>query len=169
MNWTIGKRLWVGFGLAVIALIGLAAYSYTTMERLAALQHESASRANDSVRMTEAAAMGPRMYQIIADAIINRDLDATRKEWAEEKKVMADTVAFVNGAVDTSMEIALAKEASAAFDGLVAMFETRMMPVLESTEGFECPGPGFRRKGRWPGRDDHGKIRRDRCFDDERG
>ena len=49
-NLKIGRKLSAGFGIAVVVLVGLIAYSYTSLSRLAALQNEGASRAANAVR-----------------------------------------------------------------------------------------------------------------------
>jgi methyl-accepting chemotaxis protein len=135
MTWTIGKKLVAGFGVAVLILAGLVGYNYVSLNNLAELQDEGAGRSADAIQLTEIAGTVPRMYQVIADAIINRDLDAAMADWKEIREEMDGDLAAVTKAVDTPEEVRLNEEGIAAYKALVALFENEMLPVLRNSAG----------------------------------
>jgi methyl-accepting chemotaxis protein len=135
MTWTIAKRLTAGFGVAIFVLAGLATYNFVGTSQLADLQDEGAGRAEDAVRITEIGGMGPRMYQIVADSIINRDLDEALEGWNEIKAEMDEDTAYVTGAVDTPQEVEWNKAALEGYHAFVATYEDELIPLLRETEG----------------------------------
>ncbi len=135
MTLTIGKRLAAGFGMAIVVLTGLAAYNLIETRELANLQDEGAGRAEDAVRLTEIWGMGPRMHQIVADSIINRDLNAALKDWNGLKVEMERGRAYVALAADTPQKVEWNKLADTAYQALVATFEKKLIPLLRKSEG----------------------------------
>ncbi|MCM5557337.1 methyl-accepting chemotaxis protein [Pleomorphomonas sp. JP5] len=89
-----------------------------------------AAEANDAAN---ASALGARLYRIIADTEINRDLDASRRDWAA---ALADERRAIDGLrtwiVEPDQAAAL-KAGEEALDRLVALYETDMVPRLEKS------------------------------------
>ncbi|MBF0393409.1 MAG: HAMP domain-containing protein [Alphaproteobacteria bacterium] len=96
------------------------------------LQQEGARRADDAIAATEMGGMGARMYQIVADAVINRNLDEAAKDWAEIKAEMEEDMKRVTGMVDTPEEERLNKEVIASYRAFVDVVEKEMLPQLKS-------------------------------------
>jgi methyl-accepting chemotaxis protein len=119
---------------AVVVLIGLSAAS---MSRMAGMQDESANRSLDSINLADAQNIGARLYQVVADAVINRNLQESRKDWVEMKKAAQEELVLVAKAADTDMERRWTAEADAAFKETVGIFEDRMLPLLESNKATE--------------------------------
>jgi methyl-accepting chemotaxis protein len=117
--------------LAIIGIIGMEASAFLTLGKM---QDEGAKRAHDAVAAMEASMGGLKLYQIVADAQINRDLDKTETDWTEVKtKVFADIEKIVK-ITDTPEEKKLAEEVFVAAKELVDLFENKMVPVLKQTE-----------------------------------
>ncbi len=134
-NLKIGKKLISGFSSGVIVLVALVIYNYTSLTRLAALQDDGATRAAQAVRVTEMAGQGSQMYQIVADAVINRDLEVTRQDWAAIKLELEGDMDYVTEAVDTPEEVEWNRQGMEAYRQLVELVESEMLPLLERSEG----------------------------------
>ncbi|MBF0336004.1 MAG: HAMP domain-containing protein [Alphaproteobacteria bacterium] len=132
MAWTIGRRLWMGFGVAIATFVIVVVYANLSVSDLNRLQQEGARRADDAIAATEMGGMGARMYQIVADAVINRNLDEAAKDWAEIKAEMEEDMKRVTGMVDTPEEERLNKEVIAAYRAFVEVVEKEMLPQLKT-------------------------------------
>ena len=133
MKFTIGKRLTSGFSVAILVIAGLLGYNLVNLSQLDAYQQDGAKRANDAIMATEVAGTVPAMYQIIADAVINRDLDAALSDWADIKKEMDGDTKAIDETVDTPEEAKMSKDAIVAYKDLVTLFENELVPVLRSS------------------------------------
>ncbi|WP_395018737.1 HAMP domain-containing protein [Dongia sp.] len=76
------------------------------------------------------------MYQIIADAEINRALDQTARDWADKKAEADPDLAKVGATANTEAEKAAMAEAKTAHDQLVATFESEMLSGMAIVLGL---------------------------------
>ena len=136
MTFTIAKKLVAGFALAVVILAGMVGYNYLSLHTLADLQHDSAQRGDDAIVVAEASGMGTEMYQIIADGIINRELETTFADWKAIKEEMNLDIGNVKNIVDTPEEVKLVEEAGVAYKALVDVVEGKLFPLLETSTGM---------------------------------
>jgi methyl-accepting chemotaxis protein len=136
MKLTISAKLLVGSVINILLVLALAALSFWTIERLRSLQDEGVVVANQATSATEGANLGPEMYQIIADAEINRNLAVTDKDWAAKKIEAQQDIDGLAAAANTDKEktdIAAVRQALAALE---AAFENDMLPILRTTPGL---------------------------------
>lgn len=119
--------------MASIILIFMAAslYSLVNLHNLHLLQDEGSKRAEEALVMQEGAGMGQKMYMVIADAQINRDLRTIDLEWGEIKKELDDDFILMGKIADTDQEKELIQRASGIKDLLVLTFEKEMLPLLQ--------------------------------------
>ncbi|MDH5613049.1 MAG: methyl-accepting chemotaxis protein [Gammaproteobacteria bacterium] len=132
MNLTIKGKLYLNILAAVLAVASLIAISYTGTSRLAELQDMGAQRASDSSDGFEAASIGAEMYQIVADAVINRNLEESAKLWTEKKKEALTDIDAIAAMADTPEEKRWAEETHQAINNVIALYETKMLPLLKS-------------------------------------
>lgn len=133
---TIKSKVIVNVILLLLAIVGIIGMEALSISNLGDLQDEGAKRAHDAVIMTEASMGGLELYQVIADAVINRDLAKTAKDWAEIKvEVLKDSDMIIKLA-DTPEEKKLAEEVKVAVQEVVSIFENKMLPALKSTDGI---------------------------------
>ena len=85
MKWSIGKRLALGATLPALIIVIMVAGSWHSIDTLGAIQDDGAQRYNDALVAESAASIAPRLYQVIADSEINRELQASEAEWARAK------------------------------------------------------------------------------------
>ena len=134
MNLTIKGKLILNIVMAVIAVVSLISLSAIGDNRLADLQDMGAQRAEDSMAGFDAADIGPRMYQVIADSIINRDLTASAKEWNDIKPKNLALIEHITELADTPEEKAWAAEGKKALLSMIDIYENKMLPVLKADE-----------------------------------
>jgi methyl-accepting chemotaxis protein len=133
MKFTIAAKL-TGGSIANIALILLlAAVALWTIDDMRRMQDDGATSYKNAVAATEAGALGAEMYQIIADAEINRALDQTAKDWADKKAEAEQDMAAVAANATSAAEKTAMEQAKIAHDRLVAIFENEMLPKLKAT------------------------------------
>jgi methyl-accepting chemotaxis protein len=129
----IAGKMMLAAALNVAILVALAGWGYVSLERFRSLQDEGAVSAANASIATGAGGDGAELYRIIADAEINRALDTTRKDWAEKKKQVEADLSNMVAVAATDEEKALLQQSQAAYQDLIALFETKMMPALEAT------------------------------------
>jgi methyl-accepting chemotaxis protein len=110
-NLKISQKLIVSFMVIIALFIGSSSYSIYQLRLLSNMQDEGSKRADDAIAITEAAEMGNSLYSVFADAVINRNIDANRKEWNEIKKETIADLETVEAIVDTPEEERLIEEA----------------------------------------------------------
>ena len=117
--------------LAIGALIGISAFG---VNALATLQDTGYQRAEDSMAAIDASYIGPSLYQVVADSIINRDLAASREDWAATKKASLDKMSKVAGTADTDEEKMWAATAEGDLRSFIDIYEQQMLPLLTAND-----------------------------------
>ena len=136
-NLKIGTRLYLGF-LAVIVIFFLtSAYQIININELGLLQEESAGRAEDTVAIMSISHRVEAFYAIVGDAVINRNIESTKKEYEEFKSHSAADIATVHELVDTDKERADASAFAEKYSDYLALFEEQMLPLLESADDIQ--------------------------------
>ena len=98
--------------LTIAVVITLITFGYVGNSKLGAIQDRGAELAVNAEQAMEAAATGSKMYQVIADAEINRELDQSAKEWAKAKEQgLKDVVTDMSKVAVTTEEKQLVADA----------------------------------------------------------
>ncbi len=134
MKMRVGHKLGIGFGLCVLVIIILGVMGYVVLGLVQADAETAAKRLTEATRAREMSMMPAKLYQVIADAIINRDLAASRQEWEALKRELEEDVATVSAMADTPEEKTWAAEGGLAFEDIFQLFEKQTMPILEKNE-----------------------------------
>ncbi|HJV28027.1 MAG TPA: methyl-accepting chemotaxis protein [Aromatoleum sp.] len=111
----------------LVALIGVALFA---MNRLASLQDDGFAKTQSQAHAAEAASLGAQLYQVFADAIINRNLDDARKEFAERRTEALNDLAQLEREADSPNERQAIAEARKSVEKVVELFEKRLLPKL---------------------------------------
>lgn len=142
----VGKQMMAGF-LGVVAVFVLAAgFQIKKMANLGELQDEGAGRARDALAIKDIASRVQGVYAVIADAVINRHLEETRKEIQTIRKHLVEDVAAARKLVDTEEERAAAEEFASSYDNYLSLFEKNMLPLLEGTDDLSGSPDSIARK-----------------------
>jgi methyl-accepting chemotaxis protein len=133
MNLTIARKLLAGSTLNIAVVLLLAGLALWTIAEMRRMQDAGADSFRSAITATQASALGAELYEVIADAEINRQLDDTAKNWAAGKKQAEAELADVSGEARTDDAKAAMAAAQAAYAKLVQIFEQQMLPALQKT------------------------------------
>ncbi len=130
---SIAGKLMLGSVTNVVLVLVLAGLTYWTVDRLRAMQDDGAVTAQHATRITEASYLGAQMYQVIADAEINRDLPTTAKDWAAQKAAAEDALTRIAEAASEEAQKTALDTARKDYAEVVRLFEQEMLPKLQAT------------------------------------
>lgn len=108
-------------------------FQISILQTLHDLQEEVRKRADDGVYIAEHSAMGQKAYQVIADAVINRDKDKADEEWEDVFRENKDALRKLAKIIDTDEEELLHQQACNDFSSLEKLFTEKMYPLLFET------------------------------------
>ncbi|MEF3696615.1 methyl-accepting chemotaxis protein [Desulfolutivibrio sp.] len=129
-NLRIGLRLLIGFASVIILFSIVAWTQIATMMELGELQDDGAKRAQDAQFIGGIDSRLEALYGIIADAVINGDLDNSAKDLAEAKAQQTKDLSQLREMVDTPEEKRRLAELEKLYTQYFAVMETKMLPLL---------------------------------------
>lgn len=130
---SIGQRLAAGFGIAVVILLAMAWYCYAGLARLAELRNHGAASAHEAMEIAKINSDVPRFSQIIGDAEINRELATTLPQWQTARRAFEAELDRTERMVTTERDRNNVAEARRAYQQIVALFESEMLPLLRQS------------------------------------
>ena len=89
-----------------------------------------AQRMSDSLEIMKIALRVEAVYPVIADGIINRNLEETRADWKEIKDTFEKDIALVAQLSDTDQERQLADQFANSYRMYLDLFESDTLPLL---------------------------------------
>ncbi|MEW6520442.1 MAG: methyl-accepting chemotaxis protein [Thermodesulfobacteriota bacterium] len=128
----ISTKIMGGFLLVVVILAAAILYQLSALSTLAKLQDQGAGRADDAVAIGQILERLSASYGVMADGVINRNLDATHKDFAAIKAQAAKDMARIRELVDTEEEKAWAAKAEENYTSYLTLFEQETLPLLDS-------------------------------------
>jgi methyl-accepting chemotaxis protein len=131
---TIKAKLITSCIVTAAVVVTLVISGYLGTEKLGRLQAEVAQLTSNSREISEASANETKLYQVIADAEINRELGQTAKDWLVVKQEALKDADDVNKLAQTEQEKAWAAASQSATVEVINLFESQMMPLLKSSE-----------------------------------
>lgn len=133
-NWKISTKLFAGFMALTLMFGAMATYQVFELRSLAKLQDEGARRAEDALHVEEIASDVQGVYAVIGDAVINRNLKETQKNFSEVKDRSIKEIELVRQLVDTDAERAMAETFAKSYRKYLDIFESGMLPILQKEE-----------------------------------
>ncbi len=130
MTITIRMRLAAIAALSLGTLALITVIFHFSLSRLAALQDEGFGKTQVQNSATEAKSLGSQFYQVIADAIINRNLAENRKLFDALRKEADEDLARLAKEADTSEEKAAVAATQKNLVRIVEIYEKRLLPTL---------------------------------------
>ena len=128
----VSSRLYILLGMAATAFIILLLFSAFGMKHLGELQDAGHKRDTESAEMQMTAKLGPVMYQIIADSIINRNLADSAKDWSAIKSKAETMLVRAKEIADTTDEKQNADAAMKSYRDLISTYEGSVLPLLKT-------------------------------------
>jgi len=131
----ISQKIIAAFVLLAIIIIGFTVYQLSVMGKLGKIQDDGSIRTEHLTYVAEHSRLADGTYRIIADAIINRHREATEKDWAERKKVVAEYFTEFDKYSETAEEKALVSKARDDYATIEKLAENKLFPLLFKSEG----------------------------------
>jgi methyl-accepting chemotaxis protein len=139
MKNSIKNKLAAGFGLWMLLMVVVVGFNFSALQRLDKLYQETLKRSVDMELATDARHIGEDLYPIIANAVINRDMAKSERDWSTAKTENLAKLQKVALAADTPEEHAKVKETREAFEDIIRIYEQEMLPLI--LKGAVVPGP----------------------------
>ncbi len=130
---TIKSKIIINVCIAMLIVIGIVGMNFFDLRELRRMQDVGAKRSQDAVMAKEASMRGMALYQIAADAVINRNLAETAREWKTAKDDSLTIIDEVLKVAETEEEKKLAGEVKASLQETISIFEEKMLPLLKGT------------------------------------
>jgi methyl-accepting chemotaxis protein len=131
-NVKVSSRLYILLAIAAAAFAILLLIAELGMGYLGDLQDAGYKRSSESTEMQISAKIGPVMYRVIADSIINRNLAESAKDWSAIKGNSERMLARAGEVADTPDEKKWAEQAKTAHRKLITLYETKVLPLLKA-------------------------------------
>jgi len=128
----IKNKLIINAVLTSVGLLILAWLAISGMARLGELQDAGYHRSKEAITAADNTYIGARMYSIAADAVINRDLVAAEKNWADVKSESLEQFAATTKLIDSAEEAAISEKVQAALSEYISIIETQLFPLLKT-------------------------------------
>ncbi|ESQ84645.1 hypothetical protein AEAC466_06230 [Asticcacaulis sp. AC466] len=134
MKFSIGHKLAAASLVFVLAMGAFVAGAWASLSHLRHLQNRGIVLMQTSSAAQALSGQGAALYQIIADAEINHELDQTQTDWAKEKSQTEALFADLRNQLKEADETVLLEQAMAGYRSYINMFESEMMPVLKASD-----------------------------------
>lgn len=129
------KKLFLSFSIIILFLGVVLAILFNSQFKLGAIQDEGASRFKDSSRISEIASEVTGVYSVSADAIINGNLEQTKKDLVELKAKKDLGIKDVQKIADTGEEKKNAQDFEAGYNEYLSVIENVLLPELLKGKG----------------------------------
>jgi len=139
MNNSVRKKLSAGFGVCLLLMVGLVGFNISALMRLEKLYHETLRCSGEMELATDAQHIGEDLYMVIANAVINRDMAKSERDWAAAKRENKEKLRQIAAASASPQELEKIRLAGVALDDIVSIFEREMLPLIR--KGATVPGP----------------------------
>ena len=127
---SVKQRLYLLTVSALGALAILITVTLLAIGSLGDLQDHGYTKSKDQRHAGEAASLGIQFYQVIADTIINRNMDASRKDMQALAEEARSDIKLLATQVDTDAEKQAVAEAGKDIEALITLYEKRLLPIL---------------------------------------
>ncbi|WP_415063560.1 methyl-accepting chemotaxis protein [Bdellovibrio sp.] len=134
----LSHKLAVSLGLIILIFIGAGVFTNTSMGRLGKIQDEGARRFHDSQDVGAILARMESFYAIVGDAVINMDLEESRRNLDEFKNQAEEDIKHIKELVDSPEEKVAAEAFDKAYRGYIDLFENKLLPALKQTSTIDA-------------------------------
>jgi len=136
-NLKISIKLIISFSIVIAIFVIVTQYQLIEQNRLAKVQDEGYLRSQALVYAKESAAMGYKLYRVVADAEINRDLVFSAKEWDIVVKDAMSDLETLSKIIDTDIEKELFRKGQEHVNEFIKVYESEMVPLLKEDASWE--------------------------------
>ncbi len=136
-NLKISQKVLLLVSILIVIFITSSVYTLLQINHLNALQEESSARSNHALQVKESEYMGKKLYAIIADAQITREIYKAETDWKALLTELDTEIKTLNKIVDTPTEKEWLNSAIKSKDELVKIFENEMIPLLKENDDMQ--------------------------------
>ncbi len=133
MKISIGHKLFAASLVFVVAMAAFVAGSWASLTHLRTLQDQGMTQVRSAALAQQLAGQGAALYQVIADAEINHQLNQTATDWASAKTDTDGLFQQLRGLLKDPAQQARLDKAQAAYADYTGAFDTQMLPALKAT------------------------------------
>jgi methyl-accepting chemotaxis protein len=134
---TIKSKIIFNTLIVLFTVLGIVAMNFFDLNHLGNLQDKGSKRAFDALRVQEASFMGLKLNGVVADAMINRDLETVAKEWKAVKDESLEDMKAMAAIADIPAEKELVDQATKEMMALIDVYENRLLPLLKTSADQE--------------------------------
>ena len=127
----LSKKMSWGIGIIITLFVFVALFQIAKMRELGKLQDEGVRLSKNAITIQETQVRAEALYAIIADAVINRNLAESRKQFQQAKEQAEKDIATIRQLVDTPEEKQLAESFAGSYANYLSLFEKMQLPELE--------------------------------------
>lgn len=129
---SVKQRLYLLAVGALTSLVILITIALVAISQLAGLQDRGFTKSQEQMHAEEASALGIQFYQVIADTIINRNLDASRRDMKALAEEARSDLRQLAAQADSDAEKRTIEQTGKDIEALVTLYEQRLLPMLSS-------------------------------------
>lgn len=133
---SLRAKILLSFSIVLIFLGSVMGILFYSQYKLGSIQDIGASRFVDSGRVSEVSAEVAGVYAVSADAIINGDLDALRKDLIELNLKKVKGISDVKKIADTAEEKKEVEVFEQKYSQYLSIIETKLLPELLKKQGL---------------------------------
>jgi methyl-accepting chemotaxis protein len=123
-------RLYLLVVCALSALAILIGVTVVAIGHLAELQDTGHTKTQAQSRAQEAAALGIQFYQVIADTIINRNIETAKEDFRALREEARKDLEYLGKHADSPDERRAIEQTAKEIETVVALYEQRLLPIL---------------------------------------
>ncbi|MBU1229345.1 MAG: HAMP domain-containing protein [Proteobacteria bacterium] len=131
-------KLLAGFALVIAIALAALGFIIVQVRELGTLQNAGYTTAKDAMDLGAINARVIGVYTVIADAVINNNLEQTKKDFAEIRSKAEQDIKRVHGLSETPEQKANADVFANAYREYLDLFEKQMLPALENKADMEA-------------------------------
>lgn len=135
-NMSLKKKIILTFLALITLFILVLIFLLISQNKLGSLQDQGAERFKDSQGLSHIVSEVTEIYSISADAIINHNLDETKKDLIEINKKKETNIDAVTKMADTPEEKKWFEDFKANYIQYIDVIEKEMLPELEKADGI---------------------------------
>gem|GEM_PF-2721797 len=136
MNLKIGGKLILGFSIVLAIMAFIVVWNLVNLQSLSRSQDKGAVRADEAILVVELQGEPAKLYRIIADAVINRNLAASKKDWDAGFAEVTEEIVKLKAAMDTDEERALQLQLEKIAGEFESKVKEELFPLLEGSAGI---------------------------------
>ena len=127
---TIGQKQAAGFGVVLGLMALMAAINYWGLSKLNSVNESKDLRVEQMATIKEGQLLTVEKYQVIADTVINREVEKAKGDYKELQARRAENQTLSREAVDTPEEIALLERMAKADAELDELYFSKVAPEV---------------------------------------